>query len=153
MKQIDYSVPDKVKDTTPQFKVGDCVIGDCVYCREGCITKIAMSEGKRKGLLYYLDDTPYCFFYNFLKPWYDLMISAIIGKDKEYVPEVKVKFNYKGTEYAIKGITYNSITEWCWVRVDKDINLTNIDGVNRGICFSSLKPKQRERIYNELFCS
>ena len=150
MKQIDYSVPDRVKDTTPQFKVGDYVIGDCLYFNKGQIEAIEMSTGERKGLIYKVGINWY--FYNFLKPWYDGIISSIIGEDKIYNPKRIIKLQHNGVKYTITGIVYKSKLEWCYLLVDKEEGTDRIDSTGlRGIGFHSLREKQIERIYNTLF--
>ena len=150
MKEIDYSVPNKEKDVTPQFKVGDYVEGDCLYLERGQIESIKMSTGARKGLIYKIGLSWY--FYNFIKPWYDGMIAAKIGKDKVYRPERTIKFKHNGIEYTITGILFHSFLKWCYLLVDKKEGTWQVDDTGTmGIGFHSLRPKQIERIYNLAF--
>ena len=154
MKGIDYSVPDKVKDTTPQFNIGDYVWGDSIYYQKGQISRIEMSTGQRKGLLYFVSDGIFedCFFYNFLHPWYDGMISKEIGKDEVYHPEHKIKLRYGGIEYTIDGILYHSKLKWCYLLVDKEEGTWQIDESGmRGIGLHSLRENQKKRIFLEVF--
>ena len=155
MKEIDYSVPNKEKDITPQFKVGDYVIGDdSLFYDRGQIEKIEMSTGERKGLIYKIGLNYY--FYNFIKPWYDGMIIAKIGIKKLYQLPKPIKFTMGREKMNITGL-YALDNSLCYLIVDKDLsnNEWYSHGIDEsgliGIGFYELRPKQIERIYNLAF--
>ena len=160
MKEIDYSVPNKEKDVTPQFKVGDYVIGDdkVISYSQGKITKIEMSTGTRKGLIYCIDNGSVSnwFFYNFIKPWYAGMIAAKIGIKKLYQLPKPIKFTMGREKMNITGL-YALDNSLCYLIVDKDLsnNEWYSHGIDEsgliGIGFYELRPKQIERIYNLAF--
>ena len=155
MKEIDYSVPNKEKDITPQFKVGDYVIGDdSLFYDRGQIEKIEMSTGERKGLIYKIGLNYY--FYNFIKPWYEGMIAAKIGIKKLYHLPKPIKFTLGREKMNITGL-YALDNTLCYLIVDKDLsnNEWYSHGIDEsgliGIGFYELRPKQIERIYNLAF--
>ena len=132
------------------FKIGDCVYAqNFCYFAKGQITDIRMSTGSVNGLLYKVGIN--WFFANELTTWYDGEIKKIIGADVDYHPKKKVKFIHNGIKYTINAIKFNSITDWCYLKVDKVEGTDKINDTERGIGFYSLKRKQVERIYDEIF--
>lgn len=132
------------------FKIGDCVYAqNFCYFAKGEITDVQMSTGSRKEPIYKVGIN--WFFADELTTWYDGEIKNIIGADVDYHPKKKVKFIHDGIKYTINAIKYNSVLEWCYLKVDKVEGTDKINDTERGIGFYSLRSKQIERIYKEIF--
>lgn len=133
-----------------EFKKGDAVIAqNFCYFDKGEIADVAMSNGSRKEPIYKVGIN--WFFADELMTWYDGTIKNIIGADTDYYPEKKIKFTHNGIKYTINAIKYNSILEWCYLKVDKVEGTDKINDTERGIGFYQLSKRQIERIYRELF--
>lgn len=134
------------------FNVGDYVIGENkVYHQRGKISRIEKCSWSRSGYIYKVGIN--WFFYGELKPWYDGMMSEIIGKDDDYIPERIITIHLGGTTYKVEAIRFSSVTNCCYIKVDKEDGTTMIDNENRGIGFYALRQSQIKKIFNEAFWS
>lgn len=132
------------------FKKGDAVIAqNFCYFDKGEIADVVMSTGSRKEPIYKVGINWY--FADELMTWYDGTIKNIIGADTDYYPKKKVKFQHNGIVYTINAIKYNSVLEWCYLKVDKFEGTDKINDTERGIGFYQLTKRQIERIYEKLF--